>query len=150
MIVQLRERTRMRGWGWAALAAGLAIAGAARAAVVDQAPGGFQVEEKVEIAASADKVWSALGQYGGWWNSKHTWSGDARNLSLDLKSGGCLCETLPNGGGAHHMTVIFAAPGKRAILDGTLGPLMYAGASGHWIWSLAENDGKTTLTWDYA
>ena len=140
----------MRGWGWAAMAAGLTAAGLARAEVVDATPGGFQVEEKVEIAAPADKVWAALGQWGRWWSSEHTWSKDAKNLTLDLRPGGCLCEALPDGGGVHHMTVIFAAPGKQAILDGALGPLIYGGAAGHLTLTLTEKGGKTTVTEVYA
>ncbi|MFI4935848.1 MAG: SRPBCC family protein [Caulobacterales bacterium] len=134
-----------------ALVAGLGLGGAglARADVIDSQPGGFQVEEKVEIAAPADRVWTALGQFGGWWSSEHSWSKDARNLSLDLKAGGCLCETLPGGGGVQHMRVIYAQQGKMAILDGTLGPLMFSGAAGHLVWSLEEKDGHTTLTQDY-
>jgi uncharacterized protein YndB with AHSA1/START domain len=139
----------MRDIGWAALAAGLALAGAARAAVIDAQPWGFQVESKVEIAAPAPKVWTALGDIGGWWDSEHSWSGNAKNFSLELKPGGCLCETLPDGGGVRHMTVVFVAPGKRVILDGTLGPLMFSGAAGHMVWSLAEKDGVTSLTQDY-
>jgi uncharacterized protein YndB with AHSA1/START domain len=127
----------------------LALCGATRAEVVEATPSGFQVKQTTEIAAPAAKVWAALGQFGDWWNSKHSWSGDAKNLSLELKAGGCLCEMLPNGGGARHMTVIFAAPGKSAILDGTLGPLMFSGASGHLVWSLAETDSHTTLTQTY-
>jgi hypothetical protein len=138
----------MRGWGLAMLAA-VGLASSVRADVVDMNGVGFQVKETAEIAAPAAKVWAALGQIGSWWNSKHSWSGDARNLTLELKSGACLCEALPDGGGAHHMTVIFAAPGKTAILDGTLGPLMYSGTAGHLVWSLAEQDGKTTLTQTY-
>jgi hypothetical protein len=138
----------MRAWGVAAIALALA-AGAARADVVDANPAGFQVRETTEIAAPADKVWVALGQVGGWWNSEHTWSHDAKNLTLELKPGGCWCEALPNGGGARHMSVIFVSPGKSAILDGTLGPLMFGGASGHLAWSLAEKDGHTTLTQTY-
>lgn len=135
--------------GFASLAAGLAIAGAARAEVVDANAGGFQVQEKVEIGASAQKVWKALGRYGDWWSSKHTWSGDAKNLSLELQPGACLCEALPHDGGVAHMTVIYVAPARRAILSGTLGPLMFSGASGHLVWTLAEKDGRTTLTQDY-
>jgi hypothetical protein len=125
------------------------LAGAARAEVVDATASGFQVKQTAEVAAPADKVWAALGNFGDWWNGKHSWSGDARNFSLELKAGGCLCETLPHGGGVHHMTVIFAAPGKSAILDGTLGPLMFSGATGHLVWSLAEKGGHTTLTQTY-
>jgi len=135
--------------GFASLAVGLALAGAARAEVVDATAGGFDVRETVEIGASAQKVWRALGHYGDWWSSKHTWSGDAKNVTLDLDPGGCLCEALPHGGSVQHMTVIFLAPEKRAILSGTLGPLMFSGASGHLIWTLAEKDGRTTLTQEY-
>ena len=139
----------MRGWGLGLVAAGLITAGASRAAVVDATPGGFQVQETVDIAAPAAKVWAALGEYGSWWNSKHSWSGDAKNLSLDLKPGGCLCETLPNGGGARHGTVIFLVPGKTVIVDGTLGPLMFSGTSGHLVWGLKEANGHTTVTQVY-
>ncbi len=124
-------------------------AGGAHAAVVDATPNGFQVEQKLEIAAPAAKVWAALGDFGAWWDGQHSWSGDAKNFHLDLAPGGALTETLPNGGSVKHLTVIFVAPGKTAILDGTLGPLMFSGATGHLMWRLAEKDGKTTLTQDY-
>ena len=139
----------MRGWLGRATALALALAGAAKAEVVDANAGGFQVKQTAEIAAPAGKVWAALGQVGDWWDSAHSWSHDAKNLSLELKPGGGWCEALPNGGGARHMTAIFIAPGKTAILDGTLGPLMFSGASGHLVWSLAEKDGRTTLTQTY-
>jgi hypothetical protein len=139
----------MRSTWLAVIAAALSF-GAARADVVDAAQTGFQVRETAEIAAPAGQVWAALGQIGRWWDPKHTWSGDASNLRLDLSTGGCLCEGLANRtGAARHMAVIFAIPGKTAILDGTLGPLMFSGASGHLVWSLAEANGKTTLTQDY-
>lgn len=134
---------------WLVAVAGLAIAGAARADVVDAAPGGFQVKQSVEIAAPAAKVWKALGRVGRWWDSQHSWSHDARNLTLDLKPGGCWCEALPSGGGVQHMRVIFVVLQKTAILDGTLGPLIFGGDAGHLMWSLAEKDGHTTLTQTY-
>jgi hypothetical protein len=135
---------------WLAASAVVLSFGAARADVVDANPTGFQVRETAEIAAPASQVWAAMGQIGRWWDPKHTWSGAAGNLRLDLSAGGCLCEALANGtGAARHMAVIFAIPGKTAILDGTLGPLMFSGASGHLVWSLTEANGKTTLTQDY-
>ena len=125
------------------------VGAGARAAVVDAQPSGFQVQETVEIAAPAPRVWAALGRIGAWWDSEHTWSHDAKHLSLDLTPDGCLCETLPNGGGVRHMSVIFLAPGKSAILEGTLGPLVFSGAAGHLVWTLAETGGHTTLTQSY-
>jgi hypothetical protein len=65
----------------------LAAGGAAQAAVIDAQPAGFQVEQKVELAAPADRVWAALGNFGLWWDAKHSFSGDARNYKLDLSSG---------------------------------------------------------------
>jgi len=90
-----------------------------------------------------------MGQIGSWWSSDHTWSHDARNLTLELRPGGCFCETLPNGGGARHLAVQLISPGKTAILEGTLGPLIFSGADGHLVWTLAEKDGHTTLTQTY-
>jgi hypothetical protein len=135
--------------GWAMMALGLALAGAARGEVVDANAGGFQVQETVQIAAPAAKVWESLGEVGGWWDSQHSWSHDARNLTLELKPGGCWCEALPGGGGVRHMTVIFTQPAKTAVMDGTLGPLVFSGAAGHLVWRLEEKDGATTLTQTY-
>ncbi|HVN02317.1 MAG TPA: SRPBCC family protein [Caulobacteraceae bacterium] len=139
----------MRGLGVAAAVLGLALAGAARADVVETTASGFQVKETAEIAAPAAKVWAALGDFGAWWSSEHSWSHDAKNFQLELKPGGCLCETLPGGGGVRHLSVIFVAPGKTAILDGALGPLIFSGSAGRLVWSLAEKDGHTTLTQTY-
>jgi hypothetical protein len=139
----------MRMIGTAALVIGLGAAFAAKAAVVDAQPSGFQVEEKTEIAASSATVWAALGRFGAWWDGQHSWSGDATNFALDLSAGGCLCEKLPQGGGVRHMTVVYAAPGKQAVLEGALGPLMFSGAVGRLVWTLSEKDGRTTLTQDY-
>ncbi len=48
------------------------------------------------------------------------------------------------------MTVLMVMPGKTAILDGTLGPLICSAARpATLVWSLAEKDGKTTLTQTY-
>ena len=49
----------------------------------------------------------------------------AANLSLDAAPGGCFCERLPNGGGVEHMRVTYVEPGKRIVLTGSLGPLLY-------------------------
>jgi uncharacterized protein YndB with AHSA1/START domain len=139
----------MRLCGVAAVVAGLALSAAARAEVVDAQSGGFEVKQTVEIAAPAAKVWTAFGQLGDWWNGAHSWSQNAKNLSLELKPGGCLCETLPNGGWVRHLAVVFIAPGKSAVMEGTLGPLLFSGGDGHLVWSLKETDGHTTLTQTY-
>jgi uncharacterized protein YndB with AHSA1/START domain len=132
-----------------ACALGFALAGAAPAAVLDSGPGGFEVGSGVDIAAPPAKVWEALTHVGAWWDSRHSFSGDAKNLSLDLKPGGCFCETLADGGGARHMTVVMFQPGKGLVLEGALGPLQTTGAMGHMAWILHPSEGKTRLTVKY-
>lgn len=134
---------------WISVAALALTATAARAEVMDATPGGFQVKHAVEIAAPANKVWASLLQPATWWDSSHTWSGSASNLSLAAASGGCFCERLPGGGSVLHMSTVYAQPGQKLTLFGALGPLQSSGAAGHMSFGLAETDGKTTLTVTY-
>jgi uncharacterized protein YndB with AHSA1/START domain len=131
------------------VAAALALTIAARAEVVDAQPNGFEIKRTAVLNAPADKVYAALAQPSQWWNKDHTWSGSAANLSLAPMAGGCFCEKLPNGGSVMHMTVVYAQPGQGLRLFGALGPLQMSGASGHLGWTLAEKDGRTTLTQTY-
>ena len=126
-----------------------ALAGAARAEVVDSQPDGFEVSETVDIAAPVAKVWNAFGRIGGWWDPAHTFSHDAGNLSLDPTLGGCFCERLPGAGGVRHMQVIYVRPGEAMRLEGALGPLQATGAVGHMTVSFKEASGHTTVTMTY-
>lgn len=132
-------------------AAGLALLtpGAARAEVVDAQPNGFEVKHEVVVNAPASAVWEVLVQPSKWWASAHTWSRSAANLSLAAAAGGCFCERLPNGGSVVHMTTVNAAPGRKLVLTGALGPLQSSGATGALTFALAEKDGVTTLTVTY-
>jgi hypothetical protein len=129
-----------------ALAAAL-MAGAAQAEVTDKSAAGFEVTEKATIAAPQAKVWKALMQPGRWWSSKHSWSGDAKNLRID--GGGCFCETLPRGA-VRHMTIAYADGASQLRLFGALGPLQFTGASGHLAFVLkpAGDSTEVTLTYD--
>ncbi len=134
---------------WISVAALALAATAAHGEVIDATPGGFQVRHEVEIAAPPAKVWASIVQPATWWDSRHTWSGSAANLSLAAASGGCFCERLPNGGSVLHMSTVYAAPGQKLTLFGALGPLQTSGAAGHMTFGLAEKDGKTALTVTY-
>src|SRR5688572_3191875 len=84
---------------------------------------GFLVRHTTTIGAPPGRVYDALvQQIGSWWSSAHTFSGDARNLSIDARPGGCFCEKLKDGGGLEHMRVIYVAPGEMLRLSGALGP----------------------------
>lgn len=113
-----------------ALGGALALAaGVARAEVTDRSAAGFEVVERTTIAAPPAKVWDTLLRPDRWWDSKHSWSGDAKNLSIDLASG-CFCEKLPRGG-VRHMTVTYADGASQLRMFGGLGPLQVTGAAGH-------------------
>ncbi len=92
------------------------------------------------------KVYTALTDaVAEWWDPAHTFSHDARNLSIDPKPGGCFCERLPDGGGVQHMTVVYASPGKLLRLTGAIGPLQEAALVGTMTWSLSQAGGGTDV-----
>ena len=74
----------------------LAFASAfASAEVLDSAANGFTVKTTLNIKAAPDEVYRKLvHDIGEWWNSAHTFSGDAHNLSIEDRLGGCFCEKL--------------------------------------------------------
>jgi uncharacterized protein YndB with AHSA1/START domain len=121
----------------------------AHAAIVDQQPNGFAIEETAHIAATPDAVYAALIHPEKWWNSSHTFSRNAANLSLDAKAGGCLCETLPGGGSVQHLTVVYADPARTTLrLRGPMGPFQGLGVDGALTFSLKAENGGTALTLD--
>jgi uncharacterized protein YndB with AHSA1/START domain len=119
-----------------AMAAALLLAGPAAAEVVDAQANGFELRRTATIAAPPAKVYAALVDVGRWWSSAHSWSGDARNMTLVPQAGGCFCEKLPGGGSVLHMTVVYADPGKMLRLRGALGPLQGMGLEGVLTWSI--------------
>jgi hypothetical protein len=122
----------------------------AEATVVDAAAGGFTVRQTVEVSASAAAAYRTLvDRAGEWWQSDHTFSGSAANLSIDARPGGCFCEKLPGGGGVRHLTVVYADAGKLLRLTGGLGPLQDMAVEGTMTWRFAESRGKTTIEMIY-
>ncbi len=66
--------------------------------VVGSSENGFELRNEALIATKPAQLYALLLQIGSWWDSAHTYSGDARNMSLDAKAGGCFCERLANQG----------------------------------------------------
>lgn len=117
----------------AALALPLVLAApAARAEVVAATETGFVVRLTSEVTAPAADAWKTILTPAQWWQSQHTFSGDAANLVLDSQVGGCFCEVLPRPegapatqkpGGVQHMRVIYVEPPRALRMAGALGPL---------------------------
>lgn len=118
----------------------------AQAAVVDVGPSGMEIQHSFKVAAAPQKVWDMLVQPARWWSSEHTFSGQAANMTLDPKAGGCWCEKLPNGGSVRHMDVGFFSPPKALVLRGSLGPLYNLAADGALAWTLTPNGAETDVT----
>ena len=100
----------------------LACAAPAAAEIVQSSDTGFTVSHKFSVAAPPDRVWRDLIRPGLWWDGAHTYGGDAANLSLDLRPGGCWCEKTATGG-VEHMRVVYVAAPATLRLVGGLGPL---------------------------
>jgi uncharacterized protein YndB with AHSA1/START domain len=114
-------------------------------------PNGFLVKFEISVSAPAAKVYDALvGHVGSWWNPEHTYSGDAKNLSIDARPGGCFCEKLSDGGGIEHARVIYVAPRQVVRLSGALGPLQASGVAGTLTWKLTSGTDDTRLELSYS
>ena len=133
----------------AALTCASVAGGRAGAEVLNVAANGFEVRETAHITAPPDQVYAALLQPARWWSSDHTFSGNAANLVLDARAGGCWCETLPNGGSVEHLTVVFVAPGKALRLRGALGPLQGLAVDGAMTWNIQSVAGGTDISLTY-
>ena len=113
-------------------------------------PNGFLVKFDVSISAPPAKVYDALvAHVGSWWNPEHTYSHDAKNLSIDPRPEGCFCEKLPNGGGIEHLRVVYVAPPQIIRFSGALGPLQTSGVVGSMTWKLTGAADTTRLELSY-
>jgi hypothetical protein len=122
----------------------------ARPEVLDSAANGFTVKVTLSIQAAPDDVYRRIVGVGDWWSPVHTFSGDAHNLSIDAKAGGCFCEKLPNQGSVRHLEVVYAAPGKALVMSGALGPMQSIAATGSLKIQLTPAGGGTKLEVTYA
>lgn len=132
-----------------AIIAALALAAPAQGAVVERGGGWVRMKAVQQIAAPPEKVYSAIGEIGRWWDDDHTYSGDAANMTLELQPNACWCEALP-GGGVRHGVVEMAWPAQGMIrIDAALGPLQDEGVTGALFFHLKPKDGGTELTITY-
>lgn len=112
---------------------------------------GFLVRLDANVNAPAAKVYEAMvGQVGSWWNPEHTYSHDAKNLSIDPHPEGCFCEKLPNGGGIEHLRVVYVSPPGIVRFSGALGPLQASGVAGSMTWKLTGGPDSTRVELSYS
>jgi hypothetical protein len=123
---------------------------AAMSQAVEVSDQGFETRTELNIQAAPQRVYEQLlGKVGAWWNPAHTWTGDAANLSIDARPGGCFCEKLA-GTGAEHLRVTQLVPGKLVRLSGALGPLQSSGVAGSLSFNLSPAGDGTKLVVIYS
>ena len=137
----------------------LAVAGAPLVAeVVETKADGFVTRDSASVKAPPLATWLALTRPGLWWSDKHSWSGDAKNMTLTPQGGGCFCERIPVGdsgnasameGSAQHATVVQAFPMRVLRMRGGFGPLQGEPAEGVLTITMKELPGGTRIVWEY-
>ena len=122
----------------------------AHAEVLAIGPSGFEIRNETLVNVPADKVYAALVQrVGHWWDPAHTYSGDARNMSIEARPGGCFCEEIPGKGAVEHMRVLYVSKDQVLRLSGGLGPLQESGLAGTLTWTLKTEEDGTLVIQDY-
>lgn len=138
-----------RGAWLALLAASLvSLASSARAAPTVSA-NGFSIHIESVLAAPPARAYRAFIHPALWWDAAHTYSHDARKLSLEPRAGGCFCERLAHGGSVEHLRVVFVQPGERLRLAGALGPMQPSGLAGALTVQFKPQGEGTLLLLDY-
>ncbi|AIF46319.1 SRPBCC family protein [Dyella japonica] len=138
----------MRSQAVAAAILLLLVAPGGRAEVKEAAPDHLLIQDSRTIHAPPDKLYAALADIGHWWNSEHTYSGDASHLSLKAEAGGCFCERWDNQS-VEHGRVIWAAPGHALRLSTALGPLQSMAVTGVMTFTLKPAPEGTALQFEY-
>ncbi len=127
----------------------LAFTGQSLAEVRYATDNGFFLEVTRDVTASPEASYAQFVRVGEWWNSDHTWFGDAANLSISPEAGGCFCEKAGDRS-AFHMLVTYVDPGKAMHLVGGLGPLQGLGLHGAMAWKFEGlDDGGTRIVHSY-
>jgi hypothetical protein len=127
----------------------LAMASPAGAVIVGADSHGFELRHGIDLPVPPAHALAAFAQWGAWWSKEHSYSGNASRLTLQLRPGGCLCETLDGGGGVEHMRVALYQPGNRIVLTGGLGPLLFEATSGVMDVQVERTPAGSRLTLDY-
>jgi uncharacterized protein YndB with AHSA1/START domain len=120
----------------------------AAAEVVSADDRGFVIEERATLPVPPATAWSRLVRPALWWSSQHSWSGQAANMTIDPRAGGCFCERWA-GGEAEHGRVLQAVPGKLLRLSAPLGPLQSMGVSASLSFELVAKGATTEVRLRY-
>ena len=136
-----------------AIAAALVIAllaapATGSAEVTEKAASGFLLTQRVIVKSDAAASYQALLHPERWWKEGHTWSGSAKNLSLDPRAGGCWCERWADGE-VEHARVLFIKKDEMLRLQGSFGPMQGLAVSGVLEFQLTQGKDGTQVDMSY-
>ncbi len=119
------------------------------AEVLETSEQGFYLEVSRTAQVEPAVAYEQFIRIHEWWNASHTWFGQAANLSIEARAGGCFCERA--GDRSHlHMLVSHVDPGVQVNLLGGLGPLQGMGLQGFMAWKFEPvADGGTRILHSY-
>lgn len=100
----------------------LSAAAPAHAEVVSRGENGFTLRFSTAAEIDPGDIPGALQALPDWWEASHTYSGDSKNLSLDLTPGGCWCEKLPDNPTFDHGRTV-SVDADRIVFHAPFGPL---------------------------
>lgn len=121
---------------------GLVFAATAASAQPMPPAGSFEVAIDRKLNAPPAAAYDQLVHVENWWASSHTYSGDAANLNLEARAGGCWCENWASGS-VEHGRVLAAIPGKLLRMSGGFGPLQALPVGAVMTFTLTPADGGT-------
>ena len=112
-------------------------------------PSGYVVTIEAPIRARPLAAFTALQQVGKWWSDEHTYSGNARHMTLAGQAGGCFCERW-NHNSIEHARVLYVDADKLALrLQGGLGPLQAMAVNGIMDFRIKARGDDASLTFTY-
>lgn len=128
----------------------LALAAPASAGITNLTPNTF-ISSHVLVfpGMSAGHAYRSFIALPRWWDPAHSYSGKSSALRFSAVAGSCWCESLEDGGSIEHMRVQLVQPGKRLVMSGGLGPLLFQGVAGTMDVTFTQKGKDTTVTIDY-
>lgn len=118
------------------------------AEVTSKGETGFNLKITGEAGVTPAVAYEQFVRINEWWIASHTWYGDANNLSIEQKAGGCFCE-ISGDNQVLHMMVTYVKPGEEIKMVGGLGPLQMMGLQGGMSWRFEPTDVGTRIIQSY-
>jgi len=125
--------------------------------VQETSDNGFVLRHGIDVPRSAAESWETLIKPAQWWKPEASYSGDAANLTLDPRAGGCFCEIVlntgladaPPGVSAEHMRVVYVQKPSALRMSGAIGPLQAGAGQGTLTIYLRPRGDGTRILWEY-